>query len=423
MCLTTGELKKTLQSLPTTLGETYERILDRIPEHRCKYVLHVLQWLAFSARPLTLRELAAALEVNIVDGSPVNDDDHVQDPQAVLNMCSSLVTISPGRLDKDDVQVQLSHLSVQNYLTSEQIHKGKVQRFSFSAQSAHTLISQTCLFTLLRLDNPEGWESMAALNSPLALYAEEYWIQHVFSGDISSTSEVEGPMRALFQPTSAQYINWIRLWDMDSYSWNHTQLRRSSSTIAPPLYYASRAGLREISGWLLEKNTDVHAQGGRYCNALQAASHGGHEAVVRLLLEKNADIHAQGGEYGNALQAASYGGHEAVVRLLLEKNADIHAQGGGYGNALQAASHGGHEAVVRLLLEKSVDVHAQGGYYGNALQAASLGGHEAVVRLLLEKNADFHAQGGYYGTALQAASASGYETVVRLLLEQNADVN
>jgi ankyrin repeat protein len=43
------------------------------------------------------------------------------------------------------------------------------------------------------------------------------------------------------------------------------------------------------------------------------------EAVVRLLLEKGANVHAEGGEYGTALQAASAEGHEAVVRLLQDK--------------------------------------------------------------------------------------------------------
>ena len=224
-CITPGELKEVLGSLPTTLGETYERILDRIPEHRCKYVLHVLQWLAFSARPVTLRELAAALEFDIGNGSPVNDDDRVRDPRAVLNMCSSLVTIAPGRVDKDDAQIQLSHLSVQNYLTSDQIQTGKVKRFGFSAKSAHTLIGRTCLFILLRLDRPDGWESFAALNSPLALYAAKHWIQHVLSGEIASSGEVEHHMRALFQPQSAQFINWIRLYDIDLLPWHHqTQL-------------------------------------------------------------------------------------------------------------------------------------------------------------------------------------------------------
>jgi len=126
-----SELKTTLQSLPTTLGETYESILNRIPEHRCKYVLHVPQWLAFLACPLTLQELSAALEVNIVDGSLVNDDDNVRTHRLCLTYALAWSHISPGHFDKDDVQVQLSHLSIQNYLTSEKIHKGKVQWHQF----------------------------------------------------------------------------------------------------------------------------------------------------------------------------------------------------------------------------------------------------------------------------------------------------
>ena len=304
-CITTGQLKKALQSLPKTLGETYERILHRIPEHQCKYVLQVLQWLAFSKCPLTLQELAAALEVDIGDGSPVKDDDKVPEPRVVLNVCSSLVTIA---LDKN--HVQLAHLSVQNYLTSGQIQTGKVKHFSFSAKSAHTLISRTCLFTLLRLDNPSGWDSLAAVNSPLALYAAKYWIQHVLSGETASSSELERPMRGLFQPQGAQYINWIRLYDIDR-PWDPLRLRRSLSTIPPPLYYASRAGLTEILGWLLDGNADVNAHGGVYGSALCAASAAGHEAIVRLLLEKDADVNAQGGQYGNALYVASAGGHES----------------------------------------------------------------------------------------------------------------
>ena len=58
---------------------------------------------------------------------------------------------------------------------------------------------------------------------------------------------------------------------------------------------------------------------------------------MRLLLDKCADVHAQGGEYGNALQAASSGGQKAVVRLLLDKGTDVNAQGGDLGHALQAA--------------------------------------------------------------------------------------
>jgi hypothetical protein len=36
-----------------------------------------------------------------------------------------------------------------------------------------------------------------------------------------------------------------------------------------------------------------------------------------MLLDKGTDVNAQGGRYGNALHAASEGDHEAVVKMLV----------------------------------------------------------------------------------------------------------
>ena len=47
-------------------------------------------------------------------------------------LCSSLVATVWKHFDKDDVHVQLAHLSVQTYLTPEEIQMGKVKHFSFS---------------------------------------------------------------------------------------------------------------------------------------------------------------------------------------------------------------------------------------------------------------------------------------------------
>ncbi|KAJ9654757.1 hypothetical protein H2198_006275, partial [Neophaeococcomyces mojaviensis] len=183
-----------------------------------------------------------------------------------------------------------------------------------------------------------------------------------------------------------------------------------AKTYATPTYYASLLGLDDLLACILSISAvDVHAQGGLYGNALQAASGGGYEKVVQMLLDQGADVNAQGGEYGNALQAASRRGHEKVVQMLLGKGADVNAQGGYFGNALQAASWRGHEKVVQMLLDQGADVNAQGGEYGNALQAASADGREKIVQMLLEKGADINAQGGEYGNALVAASADGHE--------------
>ena len=41
--------------------------------------------------------------------------------------------------------------------------------------------------------------------------------------------------------------------------------------------------------------------------------------MVQTLLDKGTDVNAQGGGYGNALQATSDGGHDQVVQMLLDK--------------------------------------------------------------------------------------------------------
>ena len=300
--------------------------------------------------------------------------------------------------------IKLAHFSIKEYLMSDDLLKGAASFFHFTAEISHSLIAQTCLAYLLQFDTHIFIPSYQVFqSSPLAKYAVDNWIFHAHNGGIEK-SEPSWMFRLtvkLFTPKSAQFINWVKMYEGIEGYMEH-------DNIASPLYYASQAGLMQVLELLVEKGVDMNAQGGYFGNALQAASYYGYEVIVKLLLEKGADVNAQGGHYSNALQAASFGGHEVIVKLLLDKGADVNTQGGEYGNALQAALSQGHEVIVKLLLEKGADVNAQGGVYGNALQAASFGGHEVIVKLLLEKGADFNAQGGGYGNALQAASSGGH---------------
>jgi hypothetical protein len=55
-CHSPAEIVQALKSLPKSLDETYERILQSIPTNRSKDALRILQWLVFSARPLGIDE-------------------------------------------------------------------------------------------------------------------------------------------------------------------------------------------------------------------------------------------------------------------------------------------------------------------------------------------------------------------------------
>ncbi len=92
-CLKLPVLRQKLKSLPSTLNETYSRILLAIEDEYKQDAYKILQWLAFSARPLSLDEVIEALAIDLdTDDSPwFNPDLKIIDPQEVFTICSSLI--------------------------------------------------------------------------------------------------------------------------------------------------------------------------------------------------------------------------------------------------------------------------------------------------------------------------------------------
>jgi hypothetical protein len=88
-CLTRGKLRKALKSLPKTLDDTYARILDNIDEEdNSKDAFKILQWLAYSARPLRIEEMVEVIAVGI-EGSPLFDPkNRLPEPRDILIICS-----------------------------------------------------------------------------------------------------------------------------------------------------------------------------------------------------------------------------------------------------------------------------------------------------------------------------------------------
>ncbi|KAL8723175.1 MAG: hypothetical protein Q9181_007337 [Wetmoreana brouardii] len=452
---------------PHVLNEIEEELMDKadgiIDEDNYEYAFKILQWLAYSARPLGLEELAEVIAID-VEGSPRFDPaNRFPEPRDILMICSSLVTLDSsthndmdeggeslddgsesldnGSESLDDgseslvngsenvvvrrnrVVIRLAHFSVKEYLVSKRILQGDARRFSVQETSANALICSDCLAYLLQFKGPYS-NNQSLTEFRLALYAAHYWVLH--AQVVERDADFEPPMLTeLFLTEESGLLSWIRLYK-PTFSLDFMFESRAGSN-GTPLYYAAQAGLHKWVQILLNKGADVNTQGGYFGNALQAAAAKGHDQVVRILLDKGANINAQsqGGEYGNALQAAAGEGHDQVVQLLLDKGANINAQsqGGEYSNALEAAAIHGHVSVVQLLLDKGADVNAQGREYGNALQAAAWLGHDQVIQLLLDKGANISAQGGFFSNALQAAAWSGHDQVVQLLLDKGADVN
>jgi hypothetical protein len=119
-CLKLPALRQKLKELPETLDETYNRILLSIPES-CHHEAHaVLQWLAYSRRPMNVAEVAEAIAVDR-NNQIFDTENRMLDIFSVLDICSSLVTLSErkttvkGDQTEETRKLQLAHYSVKEY--------------------------------------------------------------------------------------------------------------------------------------------------------------------------------------------------------------------------------------------------------------------------------------------------------------------
>jgi hypothetical protein len=285
--------------------------------------MKLFQWLAFSIRPLRLKELAKVVAVDFDSQDVPWFDRHrrYDDAEGILEVCSGFVTTTEGTVQLDfstkailltgrSGKVKLAHFSVKEYFLSQ-----PASPFYLTEPTSHLHISETCLAYLAQFDKPDSLDyNRLREEYPLARYAAEFWVSHAKAGDIDNTPHHQKLAINIFRHRHMR-DNWIQIWDLDNPWLDIGMVKLLPSEIPPSIYYASHAGLGVVVRTLLENGADVNAQGGWYGNALLASSVKGHESIVKMLLENGADVNAQGGVYNHALLASSLNGHESIVKI------------------------------------------------------------------------------------------------------------
>ncbi|KAN0129971.1 hypothetical protein V8E53_012226 [Lactarius tabidus] len=353
-----SSVRPTLEQLPESLDETYERIVMDIKKANKGQAYRMLQCLAVAIRPLSVAELAEllAFEFDAAKGGipELNADWRWEDhEQAVLSTCSSLITTVGHRRSR---AVQFSHFSVKEFLLSDRLTTStkEISQYRIVLEDANTLIAGACLGVLLQ--DPVDENSTAA-TAPLAPYAAEHWVTHAQIEDVAS--RVRDGMERLFDPDRPHFSAWVKLFDVDSCRWGEDpQLTRQSG--AAPLYYAARCGFHELVELLALKYPQyANAKGGEAGMALHAASCEGHIAVIRSLLKCGVDVDSRGRWDQSPLQFVSPDGRLDVVRYLLDHGADPNFHGDENITPLRRAAAGGCPEIVRVLLEHHADANAQ----------------------------------------------------------------
>lgn len=221
-------LKKALWSLPKTLDETYDRILQGLESTGQRQdAITALRWLCFSNVPLRLSEIIEVLAIECGDGGGFCPDERLPDPADIMVICSSLINCSE---EADGTRIRLAHFSVKEYLLSDRC----LLALEFQPPTCHMAIAEGCLHYLLYLYESLPLTRDLVKQHPLSRYAAEYWWQHARATDQMLNSTVISLARTLFTNKDAGVLPWIQLYNIE-YPQSDSDLSPSREEVAPPL--------------------------------------------------------------------------------------------------------------------------------------------------------------------------------------------
>src|SRR6266702_3183980 len=423
------DVRGTLEALPRTLDETYERVLKNINEKNRKHACRLLHCLAVAVRPFRVEELAEILTFDF-DGAQggipkFHVDRRPNDLEsAVLSTCSSLITIVDNR---DSRVVQFSHLSVKEFLTSNHLASspGHLSLYHILPGPAHTVLAQVSLGLLLHLDDRNYDKNVGV--SPLAEYAARHWVAHAQFEDVAS--RVMGGMMSLFDPDKPHFAAWIGLFNIDAESGG-----RLPSEIPNPLYYAAHCGFHGLVRHIaIKRPQQVNAIGGSFGFPLVAALCRNHAPVAELLLEHGGRVDVRDTRKQTVLhKTIDRRGKVAIdaVQFLLEHGVDVNARRDDLWTPLHLAVNIGELSVARILLEHRAEVNARnddGQAPLHLLSKRETSKDEDddcdLAKVLLERRANVNEQDKNSATPLDLASYYKKPEIARVLLDHSAKVN
>jgi hypothetical protein len=147
-------------------------MLTSIDEDSREQGLLALQWLTFSARPLSMAELAEAIVINTREDPVFDFEDRLFNPMQILRFLPWLVTITSTSWHCERKnEIKLAHSSVKEYLISSRICEGPAKKFHIREDNANLIIAETWLPYHLHACSDILYTVNTVLDYPLAHYS------------------------------------------------------------------------------------------------------------------------------------------------------------------------------------------------------------------------------------------------------------
>lgn len=444
------------------MDDTYERILCNIDENHAEDALKVLQWLAFSARPLELQEVAEATAITLDDLPRFDPEDRLRHPTDILAVCSSLISVSArpiglcfesssrGSSPPESPVSELVSIHEDTCL-SDSGPEGKSSSSIVDPLENDFTVS-SCLPESVSVDEdtfstdslPEIGPSDEHDHVPLQRLAHnrpyhyEIRLAHDSVKEYLVSERIKRAKAAYFSISEAS-TNAFLARSCLAYLM-HFKQPLSDSTAEylceyPLLRYSAQEWEFHVAGsGDLNRDTRISsvlrefflAQNFSFANWLVVpfGPHHGNFQQMEERVEDGGDLKLEG-----RLYHASRLGLLDICKSLLQQgvSADPPTQSTtglvkALSTPLQVAAYKGYDAVVRLLLDHGANVN-QRSVYASTLDYAVAEGRQSIVRLLLERGAEITvtAASPYYGLkglpSLVLAARAGHADIVKLLLD------
>jgi hypothetical protein len=157
--ITDADVDTILETLPSGLDETYDRMLHRINKRKRPVAIRILTWVAFAPDPMSLAAVAEAAAVLFTSTNSMDDGEGVEVDYSKFSYqksdqfgdCEDLLKLLPGLLEvREDYRgrkiVFLFHFSFLDYLVSEEIFEKDpaIQAFALERTTVRLQLADAC---------------------------------------------------------------------------------------------------------------------------------------------------------------------------------------------------------------------------------------------------------------------------------------
>ncbi|KAI4907999.1 uncharacterized protein J4E92_011003 [Alternaria infectoria] len=318
------DMERTVESFPRGLDAMYRRMLLAIDEHERDRVMEILRWITTTFQPLSLVELATAVQTQPASGQMLADA--ITDE---IGYAGDLLTIV--QYDRHSRKVLLVHSSVLDFFRNIAHHDQDLGPFHLQAAITNDHVAR-CLLNYTDkvlqtigsvqdyapyFDGGYGMSETVTQKHPLLKYATYNAFKHLSQSESFHRIKDHHP---LLDPAYQYHTPWLRL-----------QCRARSGHEPKDgvklAYVAVLFGLLEVletDYCQLKANVDI--RDGDQRTSLFYAALASETGVVEWLLDHGADPNAQDVTGQTPLHIAAQRGVVNIVQMLLRHGAKTRTQ-------------------------------------------------------------------------------------------------